>query len=170
MKATTKVSSQWMKKQCLKCISYLKKQILVLELDPSLGVMDVQQVHCLIVVSDQQCGVREVQEVLQGVFNCKRSHKAAVWIHRSQIKGKNFNAKYFEAFQRDEFTAVGILKTYLELRTATTPIPVRLTPTAIPPNPRNARLAMQIGGDAAMSQHWSVKTPPPSTERDNNLR
>jgi len=82
-----------MKNKCLKYISYLE-QVLVLELDLSLGVMDVQEGQRLIVVSDQQCGVREVQDVLRRVVNCKRSHKAVVWVHRSQIKGKNFNAKY----------------------------------------------------------------------------
>jgi hypothetical protein len=131
--------------------------------------MDIQEVQCLIVVSDQQCGVREVQDVLRGVVNCERSHKAVVWVHRSQIKGKNLNAKYFEVFQRDKFTAFEISTTYLELRTAIAPIPVRLTFTAIPLNPRDARLATQTGGDAAMSQHWSVKTRSSSKERDNSF-
>ena len=143
---------------------------MVLELDLSLGVMDIQEVQCLIVIFDQQCGVREVHDILRGVVNCKRSHKAVVWIHRSQIKGKDFNTKYFEAFQRDTFTAFGISTTHLELRTATTPIPVRLTFTAIPLNRRDARLATQTGGDAAMSQHWSVKTRSSSKERDNSFR
>jgi len=90
-----------MKNKWLKRISHLGR-ILVPELDLSLGVMDVQEIQCFIVVSDQQCGVREVQDVLRGFVNRKRSRKAAVWIHRFQIKGKNFNAKYFEALECDE--------------------------------------------------------------------
>jgi len=150
-------------------LSYLGR-ILVPELDLSLGVMDVQEIQRLISVSDQQRGVREVQDVLRGFVNCKRSHKASAWIHRFQIKGKDFNAKYFEALECDECIGFGISTTYLGLRTATTPIPVRLVFTAIPPSLRNARLAMQTGGDAAMSQHWSVKTRLCSKERDNSLR
>lgn len=59
MQATLKVSHQWMKNKCLEHFSYLE-WILVLELDLGLGVMDIQEAQCLIVVSDQQCGVREV--------------------------------------------------------------------------------------------------------------